>query len=111
MINIIAGKGINYLGELTRVRVCELFINISNNPELSTDYSYLVDMLKVDDRSYGSLNNYDGKEGTVVSIDLALANDLNEEVIVTFIKLLNVLGYEQFMTLLRIFKSYDIELD
>ena len=110
LVKYISINKISYNDDLNRVRVLELIVNISNDPDLSTNYSYLVEMLKIESNEWGNINGPDGREGTITTLKFPDIKNKDEKILNTFIKLFNVLGYEQFIVIINFIIRYDIDL-
>jgi len=82
-------------------------ITINNQPDLSTDYSYLVNMLKILRDDYGRTGDTD-KEGMEITLPLEKINEPNKPMVDVITTLFNVLGYEQAMVMISLFAGYDL---
>ncbi|RKY71326.1 MAG: hypothetical protein DRP97_02260 [Candidatus Latescibacterota bacterium] len=106
LVNTISKVNLKYLNGITKFKLINMVITITNNPLLSTDYSYLVTMFKNMRDEWGP--TYDGNETAfelTITIDPISSPTMSIEEV--FVILFNVLGYEQTVTTINSILPYD----
>lgn len=83
-------------------------IAINNNPNINTDYSYLVNMLKIMREDYGSVVGDEYKSGMTINLQVEKINEPKKPIEDVLVTLFNVLGYEQAMIIISIFAGYEL---
>jgi len=109
LIKHVSDISLNYVDELAIVRTVNLIVNIANDPELSTDYSYLVDMLRVEKKSYYDLGY--NEETTTFILPLEKPKDINTPILNVLLTLVNVLGYKQTIIVVNEVINYGMEVN
>ena len=107
----ISDAKLDYVDDLTQVRTVNLIVNINNQPELSTDYSYLIDMLRVDRTSYNPIHEHGVQSATTITLPFEKPLKSNVPMLDVLLTLVNVLGYEQAIIVIKATISYNIDLD
>ena len=108
IVNTLTNVNSRYTEELAIFKVVDMIISICNNPGLSTDYSYLVTMLKNMREDWG-YNGEDKNEAFVTTVKIEKMDKPNMSILEVLVTLLNVLGYEQTIIVVKTVTNYDFE--
>ena len=83
-------------------------ITINNNPNINTDYGYLVNMLKIMREDYDSIAGDEHKSSMTINLQVEKINEPKKPIEDVLVTLFNVLGYEQAMIIISIFAGYEL---
>jgi len=111
LINTINDIEPRYTDDLDKVRVVNLIVCIMNNPEESTDYSYLIDMFKVGIDSYNVIAEYGSGPTTTTILPFEKPLDPNTPILDVIVTLFNVIGYKHMVLVMNLAMQYSVELD
>jgi len=110
LILLLKSGKLKWSDDVAVYKIVDMVINISNNPELDTDYTYLVNMMKHMNVSYREVEKTEYGHGSHLKVEYKLTDIKNDLPIdEVFALLMERLGYRDTLTVVKVLKNYDWE--